>query len=139
MGSQNSCQKCNFEDVQCFIQNKNGYLLNTLPSHSQDLLIEGTLSASDEERTMNQLLKVNTNVKIILYGENSNDDSVYRKYKQMNDLGFYNILIYSGGIFEWMLLQDIYGADDFPTTKNDLDILKFKPKSAFHLKFLENQ
>ena len=139
MGSQNSCQKCNFEDVQSFIQNKNGYLLNTLPSQSQDLLIEGTLSVGDEERTINQLLKVNTNVKIILYGENSNDDSVYRKYKQMNDLGFYNILIYSGGLFEWMLLQDIYGSDDFPTTKNDLDILKFKPKSAFHLKFLENQ
>ena len=31
-------------------------------------------------------------------------------------------------MFEWLLLQDIYGNDNFPTTSKDLDILKYKPK-----------
>ena len=35
-------------------------------------------------------------------------------------------------MFEWMLLQDIYGTDDFPTTINELDILKFKPVSIIN-------
>ena len=35
---------------------------------------------------------------------------------------------YPGGVFEWLLLQDIYGNDNFPTTKKELDILKYKPK-----------
>jgi len=34
-------------------------------------------------------------------------------------------------LFEWLLLQDIYGQDDFSTTKNELDHLKFKGKSIF--------
>jgi hypothetical protein len=38
--------------------------------------------------------------------------------------------MYLGGMFEWMLLQDIYGKEDFPTTEEELDILKFKPKKV---------
>ena len=48
-------------------------------------------------------------------------------------LGFYNVYLYNGGLFEWLLLQDIYGFDEFPTTKKELDILKYKPKSGFTL------
>ena len=47
----------------------------------------------------------------------------------MIDLGFINVYIYLGGLFEWLLLQDIYGRDLFKTTKNELDILKYKPDS----------
>jgi hypothetical protein len=43
--------------------------------------------------------------------------------------GFPEVYVYSGGLFEWMLLQDIYGQDEFPTTKKVLDILKWKPAS----------
>jgi hypothetical protein len=32
-------------------------------------------------------------------------------------------------MFEWLLLQDIYGAASFPTTSKELDILKYKPPS----------
>lgn len=63
--------------------------------------------------------------KIIVYGKNTTDDSAEKKYKQLSGLGFGEIYIYSGGMFEWMLLQDIYGADEFPTTKKVLDILRF--------------
>jgi len=38
--------------------------------------------------------------------------------------------IYPGGIFEWLLLQDIYGDDMFKTTSKELDILKYKPTNS---------
>ena len=54
-----------------------------------------------------------------------------KKYEQLVGLGFINVYIYPGGLFEWLLLQDIYGSDDFPTTIVDRDHLKFKGKSMF--------
>jgi hypothetical protein len=66
---------------------------------------------------------------IVLYGKNSSDYSVLeKKNKQLISLGF-KVLIYLGGLFEWVLLQDIYGADQFPTSKRNLDILKYRPRS----------
>jgi len=41
-------------------------------------------------------------------------------------------LVYPGGLFEWLLLQDIYGEDNFPTTKKEMDILRFKGKQIFN-------
>ena len=38
-----------------------------------------------------------------------------KKYDQLIGLGFVNVFIYPGGLFEWLLLQDIYGYDNFPT------------------------
>jgi len=35
------------------------------------------------------------------------------------------------------MLQDIYGHDDFPTTKKELDILRFKPKKILNVQLLE--
>ena len=49
-----------------------------------------------------------------------------KKYEQLIGLGFTNIYIYPGGLFEWLCLQDIYSKDEFPTTREELDILKFK-------------
>ena len=56
----------------------------------------------------------------------------------MNDLGFVNINIYTGGMFEWLLLQDIYGNDEFKTTKRELDILKYRPDSKLNKLYLTN-
>ena len=47
-----------------------------------------------------------------------------------------NVFIYSGGMFEWLCLQDIYGNELFPTTKKELDILKYKPISNFSKLYL---
>lgn len=138
MGSQTSCQKCNFEDIQYSLKEKNVMLINTLPGDKQDLLIIGTTPISNEERTINSLLGKQLNKKIIIYGKNSNDETIYKKYNQLKDLGFTNMYLYVGGLFEWMLLQDIYGADEFQTTKNDLDILQFKPKSMFQMNLLQD-
>jgi hypothetical protein len=75
--------------------------------------------------------------RIIIYGKNANDETVNKKHEQLTSLGFYNTFIYSGGLFEWILLQDIYGSDLFPTTKKELDILKFKPKQTLNIELLE--
>jgi hypothetical protein len=76
-------------------------------------------------------------VKIIIYGRNSNDDNIYKKLSQLTSLGFYNVYVYVGGMFEWMLLQDIYTNVEFPTTKKELDILKFKPNKILNISLLE--
>ena len=66
-------------------------------------------------------------IHIIVYGKNNTDDTAEKKYQQLIDLGFSNVYLYYGGLFEWLLLQDIYGETEFPTTKKVLDILKYKP------------
>ena len=65
--------------------------------------------------------------------------TVYDKYEQLVKLGFINVYIYSGGMFEWLCLQDIYSSDLFPTTKKELDILKYKPMSRFNTYYLTNE
>jgi hypothetical protein len=82
-----------------------------------------------EEKTINDLLASYdlSSKNIIIYGKNTNDETLETKYKQLNSLGFSNVYMYMGGIFEWLLLQDIYGVEEFPTTTKVLDILKFRP------------
>ena len=120
--------KISFEDLQKAIQ-FNYTLINTLPSNKQDCLIKNTIVSNEEETVINNLLSnYNTSqTNIIIYGENSSDISVETKYNQLHKCGFYNVYIYPGGLFEWLLLQDIYGFDEFPTTSKLLDILKYKP------------
>lgn len=126
---QTSYKKINFEDVQNAIKNINQYIIiNTLPNTEQDCLIKHTLSYEQEESTINELLANYdfTKKKIIVYGKNSSDETAEKKYSQLRTLGFSEIFLYSGGLFEWMLLQDIYGNTEFPTTKKVLDLLKYK-------------
>ena len=114
------------------IQTNNKYLLiNTLDVTNQNCLIKGTITPNSEIKTINDNMS-NTNLRIIIYGKNSADEDVLKKYTQLNKLGFYNIFVYSGGLFEWLLLQDIYGSDNFPTTKIELDHLKYRAKSTFN-------
>lgn len=139
MGNSQSMQKVNFEDIQYTIKNpETNILINTLNDNEQECLILNTIKASNEEAIINQLLKNgNKSVKIIIYGKNSNDEKIYKKYNQLQSLGFYNIYLYVGGMFEWLLLQDIYGTTEFPTTKKELDILKYKPNKVLNISLLE--
>jgi hypothetical protein len=128
MGISQSIIKVNFEDVQLAYKQQDSYLLiNTLSELEQQCLIKNTILASNEESLINNYVKLNKSIKIILYGKHSNDESVHKKYTQLNKLGFGNVYIYSGGLFEWLLLQDIYGADEFPSTSKQNDLLKYKP------------
>ena len=114
--------KVNFEDIQTC--KNTAILINTLPNTMQDCLISGTTPIAAEEKLINDLINSNTNQVIIIYGKNSNDETIYTKYNQLKKLGFTNAKLYIGGLFEWLLLQDIYGDDEFKTTKKELDILK---------------
>ena len=131
MGQQQSKQ-LNFEDVQVMIKNKNNIIINVLPENEQQCLIKNTLNVKLEVNTINELLKSKKSVNIVVYGKNACDINVEKKQKQLISLGFYNVFVYNGGLFEWLLLQDIYGRDEFPTTRYELDILKFKQPSHYY-------
>lgn len=134
MGNKSTIQRCNYEDIHSYLRNiennrNNGLLINTLEQNMQHCLIPKTINYKEEETTINHYLSKNTSIHIFIYGKNSNDESIYEKYNQLLSLGFTNIYVYTGGLFEWLCLQDIYGDDIFPTTSKQLDILKYKPES----------
>jgi len=131
MGNKTSQIKMNYEDIQDKLlhgTNVNKYvLINTLLDNKQHCLIPTTINYHEEEDVINSLLNNNSDIEIIIYGMNNNDESVVKKYKQLISLGFQNIYIYLGGMFEWLLLQEVYGNDHFPTTNLELDIIKYRP------------
>ncbi len=131
--------KTNFEDIQYVLKNPEGYLLiNTMSDADQDCLIINTINIKNEEVIINNCIKHGRkDIKIIIYGKNANDEKPLNKYNQLTSLGFYNVYIYLGGLFEWLLLQDIYGENEFPTTKKELDMLKYKPNKVLNIPLLE--
>ena len=137
-GTNASIPKINYDDVKLSINNSNYLLINTLPNHEQNCLIYKTIHFASEEQIINDLVNNNKSHNIIIYGKNCNDDSVYKKYNQFIDLGFTNVYLYLGGLFEWLLLQDIYGKDIFKTTSNELDIIKYKSNSILDKKLILN-
>ena len=116
----------NFEDMQFSINEKKTLIINTLDAHQQSCLIAGTLDIDREIELLNAQLKKNKDVQVIIYGMNATDKTCVKKYEQLMKLGFWNVYIYVGGLFEWLLLQDVYGADLFPTTATKVDLLKYK-------------
>ena len=102
-------------------------LLNTLPSNQQQYLIRGTMACEREETYMNELIQRSGTgtgghsgalgkYTIILYGKHGTDETPVKKRRQLMNLGFTRVHIYAGGLFEWALLQEVYGAEHFPTT-----------------------
>jgi len=135
MGNSNSTiKKVSFEDIQQAINVSGAQtLINTLPADKQECLIPKTIPINQEESTINAFLKNgDTDVRLIVYGVNCNDDTMFVKYNQLTSLGFKNVSVYVGGLFEWLLLQDVIGFDDFPTTKKvkELEFLNFKANTC---------
>lgn len=122
-------KKIGFEDV---VSNREKFaLINTLPPSKQACLISGTLDPKQEEDFINGLLTKYTDASqhIILYGLNACDETPYQKQRQLLSLGISEVWVYSGGLFEWLLLQDVYGETEFPTTTpaKTNDLLLFRP------------
>ena len=136
MGNKMSIRKVGFEDIQFVIKHKkrNYILINTLTITEQNCVIPGTIAIKDEEAIINKHL--NKNIHIIIYGKNANDESIFKKYEQLLTLGCSSVFVYTGGLFEWLLLQDIYGKEEFPTTSDELDILKYRSESIFNNRLL---
>lgn len=136
MGNQVSLiPKVSYEDLQMVIyRNMNiqhsTLIINTLPPSLQHCLIKTTVDIRFEERVVNSFIHKKPDIMIIVYGKNSNDITILHKYEQLVKLGFTNVHIYTGGIFEWMLLHEIYGKDLFKITKYEIDILRYRPKSV---------
>ena len=133
MGASQSINKINFESMQNITKNNmlaNSFIIiNTLDANNQECLIQNTIISYREEDLLNKYLKENKKINILIYGENCIDNKIIAKYNQLYKLGFMNLHVYIGGLFEWLLLQDIYGDDEFPTTTKIIDILKYKGKS----------
>ncbi len=120
-----SYQHYTFKELQNKIDNKKGefILLNTLPIQEQNYLIKGTINAVSENEFINSLAKKDRNKEIIIYGRDYHDMKVIEKYNKLKKIGFTNIYIYFGGLFEWSLLQEIYGMSNFQTDGNVTDPL----------------
>lgn len=136
MGSQVSLvPKVSYEDIQMVVYRNTHVphttlLINTLPPSLQHCLIRTTVDIGYEEQIVNTMFHQNRNIMIIVYGKNSNDITILHKYEQLVKLGFTNVHIYTGGIFEWMLLYEIYGKELFKITRYEIDILRYRPKSV---------
>tara|TARA_B110000444_G_scaffold110151_1_gene104046 strand:- start:3336 stop:3740 length:405 start_codon:yes stop_codon:yes gene_type:complete len=132
MGASQSIFKLNFEGMQNIVK-KNTYskflIINTLESNNQNCLIKNTLSIEEEIAEITKYIKIDKTINIVIYGENSLDNRVLEKYEQLRKLGFDNVYLYLGGLFEWVLLQDYYSPEQFPTTSENIDLLKYKGKN----------
>ena len=150
--SVSSIKNINFEDMLSFIErtsinansinansnNENTIIINTLTQNNQGCLIKGTISIDDEIKILNLQLNKDKNTNIVIYGLNACDNTIIKKYEQLLGLGFYNVFVYPGGLFEWLLLQDIYGFKSFPTTTKENDLLKYKGHRIFNVKMIEH-
>lgn len=127
MGSNSSSLLAGYDDMQRSLGDARTTVISTMPKSKQSCLIRGTVSAAEEEDVVNSLLKQNVGARIVVYGLNCTDGTPMLKKKQLLSLGFKDVRVYSGGLFEWLLLQEVFGNDAFPTDGSDLDIIKYGP------------
>ena len=121
--------KIGFEEMHRAIRAPGQYcIIHTMEVGEQECLILGTVRAEEEEKRMDVILeKMGSNIKVVVYGRNNVDDTVEKKYRQLVGLGLKEVYVYVGGLFEWVLLQELYGEDHFPTVGKCKDLLRFKP------------
>ena len=90
MGNTHSVRKINFEDMQDMIRDNKTIIVNTLDISNQECLIKRTISASDEVNIINELIKSDYANRVVIYGMNSADESIVRKYNQLTSLDLKN-------------------------------------------------
>jgi hypothetical protein len=114
-----------FEAVQAAMRSQKNII--HVMEDAEPVLIVGTVPAADEVAAVE--LAIKQKELIIVYGKNCCDPRVDQKCAQLLKLGA-NVSVYRGGLFEWLLLQDYYGAEFFPTTAPHADPLKYSLKTA---------
>ena len=132
MGNQ-SPKRANYEDVQIALTSPAYVIISVLDENDQSVLIKSTVPCAAEIAAVEAAISAKRS--IVVYGRHANDAKVYAKYAQLVKLGA-QVHLYAGGLFEWLLLQDIYGAEQFPTNGFTLDHLKYKPPTSLTLKYL---
>ena len=153
MGNYNSKKSyiLSFEDMEWIINNyisikEDIIIIHTLDTSHEDNIIKHTLNSQQETIRINTILNTNKNTTICIYGKNHTDEKVENKYNQLRELGFTNVFVYSGGLFEWLMLQELYGKEMFPTsthsnsTKKEDDVLQYilKNKPRSNLKYFKS-
>lgn len=128
MGNTQSLQKISFQDMIHCVEQK--YTIITVMKYDDNLcLIKGTVPIINEESVINQIYSTDLSTPIIIYGYNNCDENVIKKYIQLKELGFKNIYVYPGGMFEWLLLQDIYTDNYIKTNLKEMNLLKYRPEN----------
>ena len=97
MGNQASVKKICFEDMQHIIKQRNRryLIINTLLPMEQDCLITSTIPSDKEEAIINSYMR-GTKPVVVIYGKNTNDNSILKKYQQLEGLGFPRVYVYPG-------------------------------------------
>lgn len=85
---------------------------------------------------MDNYLKSNRAVKIIIYGKHCNDDLTEKSIINYLNWGFRTFIFMVEECLNGLLLQDIYGADEFPTSSKQTDHLKYKPQQKLNMLLL---
>ena len=137
MGSTQSLFYVNYCDMQNAI-NSEKTIIHIMNVGDENILIKNTLTAQLEiERINNYLDSGKTDIDIYIYGySNADFNKLLQRQKQLNRLGFKNVYVYFGGMFEWLLLREVYGQSEFPINGTDIgkviDILKYhKPIKSY--------
>lgn len=126
MGNTQSLQKISFQDMIHCVERK--YTIITVMKYDDNLcLIKGTVPIINEESIINEIYNKDLTTPIVIYGYHSCDENIIKKYIQLKELGFKNIYIYPGGMFEWLLLQDIYTDKYIKTNSKEMNLLKYRP------------
>ena len=57
---------------------------------------------------MNNYIKTDKKINIIIYDKNSDEMRILKKYRQLVDLGFTNVYIYTGGLFSNAIARHLW-------------------------------
>jgi hypothetical protein len=106
-------------------------LINTLPTTEQECVLTGTLSCEEELTCINRYIENNDwSLHIYVYGRNCSDTTVLAKYNRLRQYGFTHVHMYVGGLFEWLLLQELLGSDVCRTTTRPPNLLHFSSNAT---------
>ena len=114
-------ERATFDDLT----NASYLIINVLNDTEQDVLIQGTVPCTEEVVQVEKAIQEKR--VIIIYGRNNHDDKVWIKHAQLKKLGG-KAKVYVGGLFEWILLQELYGNERFPLTSYKFDPYQYSPK-----------
>ena len=114
-------ERATFDDLM----NASYLIINVLNDTEQDVLIQGTVPCTEEVVQVEKAIQEKR--VIIIYGRNNHDDKVWIKHAQLKKLGG-KAKVYVGGLFEWILLQELYGNERFPLTSYKFDPYQYSPK-----------
>lgn len=114
-------RRCNFETVN--MARHDGVIISAGPLVSY---IEGTVDGDKANQVLDKCLREDPSKLVVFYGLNSTDSAPLHRWNNATQLGLENAHVYCGGMFEWLILGELYGNDMFPVTSIQDDLLKFK-------------